>query len=316
MDQQIPEKVLKFRIIEKLGQGKNGIVYLARDPDRETPVALKVLGPEITEDDYFRKQGKSALKAVATIEHPNIGRVHEIIEDGTRLLISQEFIDGRTLRQIIDHQPLVPSAFLELATRAAAGLDEAHRREIPHGNLHPGNIMVDRDGTVKLTDFGLPRRLGLGLDTDDEIEFPGDAVRYASPEEIKGHPRELPSDFFSLGLIFFEMLTGQPAFKRDSREETAEAILKAEADFLPLRRAHVPGDIQLLLRQMLAKNINDRCRSCGELAVTVESITAFEQDQAKRTAPPKKARSPRPYLIVSLLAVIVFILWMIETFGR
>ncbi len=316
MEQYVRERAFQYEILEKIGQGKNGIVYRANDTEKKRVVALKVLGPEITSSERFRSFTKSALRAYGRVEHPALTTIYELIPDDDNFLIVSEYVEGHTIKQLLRSAPLQPGTFVELARQIASGLNCLHQRELAHGNLHPSNIMVRRDGQVKITDFGLPRRLGLDVDVVDEVDYPLEAVQFCSPEQARGEGPALLGDIFSLGAVFYMMLAGQPPFLGGNRSEIAEAVQKGRLDCDLLRLAHVPGEMVRLTQRMLAQDKKERCRTVDELLITLDSIDTFEHDLAVKGRLSWRHLPSWGYPAITILTAILLIAWIVITSGR
>jgi serine/threonine protein kinase len=260
--------VSHYEIEEKLGEGAMGVVYRAHDKQLRRSVALKVLPPDYAADSNRRQRLIREARAASAINHPNIVCIHEVGFDHGVDFIAMEFIEGRTLKELIPAKGFPLAEAMDYAVQIARGLAGAHASGVVHRDLKPGNIMVTPDGTVKLLDFGVARRLPSGKEHETTLTAEGEIVgtpAYMSPEQAEGRQLDARSDIFSFGSILYEMLSGQQAFRGGSKVSTLSSILRDTP--LPLNsvRAHVPAELDRILRRCLEKDREARYPSATEL---------------------------------------------------
>ncbi len=226
-----------FRILEPIGAGGTGRVYRAQDTRVHRGVALKLISASLTGD--VRARGRLVLEAeaAATLDHPHIGAILSVGEsDGGRVFIVMELYEGATLERRIRDGPLHEETALAIASQAAAGLAHAHERGIVHRDVKPANILVTPDGIVKVLDFGLAKLMG-GPDSIEPGHVAG-TIHYMSPEQISGRTVDPRTDVWSLGVVLYELLTGQRPFRASRQVDVVDSIL--HDDPLPLSAAR-PG---------------------------------------------------------------------------
>jgi len=313
MEEFTPQQILHYEIIGKLGDGVSGQVFKVWDTVRERIVALKLLNPPLIDSVGFRGNCLTALNTLSHSNHPNICSIFGFYQVGGTFMIDMEYLEGTTLRELIRLGPLNKSKFLDIAVQIGDGLKYAHEQLVTHGNLKPSNIMVTPQGVVKIMDFGLScfavgREL---LKGKAAFEMPS----YIAPEQITGEPLTPSADLFSLGALFYELLTGKQPFIGDTREAVENAILHEIPDFQILRDRKIPGDTILLIEKLLAKNPADRFSSAGELLITLREVRSFERESSRREFLQVKPKSTRQYLLISLLAILLIVLWYIVTFS-
>jgi len=256
-----------YEIRGPLGRGGMGEVYRAWDPRLEREVALKVLHERTDSDPDRVRRFVAEARAASALSHPHILTVFDADVDGTTPFIVSELIDGTSLRDEIRRGPLALKRVLDLGTQIADGLSEAHAAGIVHRDLKPENIMITRAGRAKILDFGLTRPTGFGVahappdvsvDTLTEAGLIAGTVPYMSPEQARGLATDFRSDQFSLGLVLYEMLTGQPAFHRGTAAATLDAI--ANEDPVPLvdQVPDAPVMLRWIIERCLAKNPAER----------------------------------------------------------
>ncbi len=330
----IGQTISHYRILEKLGEGGMGEVYLAQDTgplDRK--VALKFPSQEMQQDEAAQKRFLREARSAAALDHPYVCHIHEVGEDGEQSFISMEYVAGQSLKDRLTKGPLELRDALQKATEIAEALEAAHKQNIVHRDLKPANIMLTPEGHVKVMDFGLAKRLVEGGDPDEEtvsstLTDTGatlGTLPYMSPEQVRGQEVDSRSDIFSFGVVLYEMLTGIHPFKRDTSVETATAILN---DVSPLVAAHVdnpPVLLQHAVRKMLAKEPNRRYQHVGDVRIDLEeSVTEASNSSvgsegahaASFTVPAKGMRLPvwRQLLPwgVALLSVVIAIWYLNE----
>jgi serine/threonine protein kinase/lipoprotein NlpI len=260
----------KYRIIEPIGKGGMGVVYKAEDMKLERTVALKFLPAESTEDPEARERFVREAKAAAALSHPHICTIHEIGEEENQYFIAMECIEGQSLKQKILKGPLDQVEALDIAIQVAEGLEEAHKKGIVHRDIKPGNIMVTDKGTAKVMDFGLAKVFGASLITK-EAKTMG-TVAYMLPEQAQGQSVDHRTDIWSLGVVLYEMLTGQLPFKGEYEQSVMYAIVNKEAEPLTKVIPDISNALENVVLTALAKKPADRYDSMGELLEDLRAI--------------------------------------------
>jgi len=260
----------KYRIIEPIGKGGMGVVYKAEDIKLERTVALKFLPPDLTEDPEARERFVREAKAAAALSHPHICTIHEIGEDENQYFIAMECIEGQSLKQKILKGPLDQAEALDIALQVAEGLEEAHKKGIVHRDIKPGNIMVTDKGSVKVMDFGLVKVLGGSLITKEDKTM--GTVAYMSPEQAQGEVVDQRTDIWSLGVVLYEMLTGQLPFKGEFEQSMIHSILNHEPEPLTRLCPSLPKEAQNVVLTALAKNPAGRYQAMEELREDLAAV--------------------------------------------
>jgi Tol biopolymer transport system component len=269
------ERFAPYELRGSLGRGGMGHVYRAWDPRLRREVALKVLHERTgTNPDRVRRFVAEA-RAASALNHPNILAVFDADVDSPTPFIVAELVEGESLRDEIRRGPVPLKRLLDLATQIADGLAEAHAAGIVHRDLKPENIMVTRGGRAKIVDFGLALARGTqgpaGVPStidNQTLTDPGllaGTVPYMSPEQARGLPADFPSDQFSLGLILYEMATGQAPFRRETAARTLDAVINEEPVPLPARHGHTPLMLWWIVERCLAKDPGDRYAATADL---------------------------------------------------
>src|SRR5882762_6662280 len=298
----IPESIAHYRIIQKLGAGGMGEVYLALDTKLDRKVAIKVLQPESLAEENLKKRLIREAQAAAKLDHPNICHVYEVNEADSFTFIVMQYIEGETLGEKMLRQPLELSTALALVEQAAGALAEAHRHGILHRDVKPQNMMLTPRGQLKILDFGLAKQMHSSDSVDNEaptdtlLSTPGHVVGtmpYMSPEQVQGDPLDARSDIFSLGVTFYEMLAGKHPFKDKSAAITMSRIILA--DPIPTEQFHaqVPPELQAVLSKMLSKDKAVRYQSAQDLLADLRQLPAkLSAKDAQADATPTKQLSP------------------------
>jgi len=285
-----------YRVLDRLGSGGMGDVYLAVDDRLDRKVALKVLPPEMARDQKRRERFKVEAKALASLDHPGIVHAYSVEEvDGVHF-ITMQLVRGRTLRELIPARGMPLGPFFDVAIPLAQAVAAAHRENVTHRDLKPDNVMVTDDGRVKVLDFGLAKVVE-GPATDPVGEAPTatrlteagvvmGTVGYMAPEQVRGEAVGPGADIFALGVVAHEMLSGRAPFRRDTAPETLAAILKDAPPALP---GSVPPPLARVLRRCLEKSSQGRFHSAHDLSLALEALSSAEPTEP--SPGPKEAAS-------------------------
>ncbi len=282
-DQLIDKTIKHYKIGELLGRGGMGVVYRAHDTKLNRPVALKMLRSDLTADPDRLDRFLQEARAAASITHPAIAQVYDIDTVDHTTFIVMEFIEGQTVGSLISNKELDLIGSVEIALQVAEGLTKAHKSKIIHRDIKSENIMVTRDGHAKLLDFGLAKLLEKDPDVSETLLVLEDAptktlpkttaagtimgtTSYMSPEQARGQPLSYPSDVFSLGIVLYEMITGELPFKGDSPIDTMHAIAFEEARPVTVIRKNLPPELHRVIVRCLRKRPEDRYPDAGDLA--------------------------------------------------
>jgi len=306
----------QYEIVSLIGAGGMGEVYLARDTRLQRDLALKVLPPEMAGDaDRLLRFEREAL-ALAAIAHPNIVTVYSVEEiDGVHF-IAMELVRGKPLSAMILGNGLAPEKLLDLAVQMADALAAAHRQGITHRDLKPANIMIGDDGRLKILDFGIAKLRRDQADSDDRQPqpFPQNetltrerqilgTVPYMSPEQIEGGPVDPRSDLFSLGIILYEMATGQRPFSGETWASLASSILRDLPTPLSERRPDLPGDLGRIVSRCLQKDVGRRFQTATDLRNELDELRGMVVSKAAPTSPTRTAAAARARPVAKWLAV-------------
>ena len=299
----IGSTILHYKILEKLGEGGMGIVYLAEDLNLERKVAIKFLPRHIASNSVERERFKIEAKAAAALNHPNIATIHAIEESDDDTFIVMEYIDGIELKDKIKSGPILIKAAINIAIQIAEGLEAAHKKGIVHRDIKSQNIMITNDGKVKIMDFGLAKlREGTQL---TKVGSTIGTAAYMSPEQAKGEEVDLRTDIWSFGVVLYEMLTGKQPFKGDYEQAVIYSILNEE----PELKDNVSDELKYIIAKALAKNKDDRYQSASEIIADLiglknESFSKKYLKVSKSNSTSKKKRWIVPAAIVFLIVTL------------
>ena len=304
--------VLHYKMVEKLGQGGMGIVYLAEDNKLKRRVAIKFLPHHIAMDSEERKRFEIEAQAAAALNDANIATIHSIEESGDNLFLVMEYIEGQELRQKVKSGPLDPKVALKIAFQIARGLKAAHEKNIIHRDIKSANIMVSPNGDVKIMDFGLAKFRGSAQLTRAGTTV--GTVAYMCPEQARGEEIDQKADIWSFGVVLYEMLTGQLPFQGDYEQAVTYAILNEEPRF-DIYPENVPEKLKAIVQKTLRKIPEERYGDAGDLLQDLqdlmESSHRIDLPMSENTKGEKSAS--RIKLLIS--AGLIFLLLLIFGFN-
>jgi predicted Ser/Thr protein kinase len=293
----IGQAIKHYQVEELLGQGGMGVVYRARDTRLGRPVALKVLPPEFTRDQDRKGRFLQEARAAAAVTHPSIAQVYDVDEGPEGLFIAMELVEGKTVKALIQGRELDLLGALEIATQVGGGLQKAHEAGVVHRDIKPENIVVTPDGHAKILDFGLAKLLeptapqapeGIShMETlaKTQAGFVLGTLRYMSPEQARGQAVDHRSDIFSLGIVLYEMVTGQLPFSGTTALDTLHAIAFEETRPMTALRPNLPPSLQRVVTRCLRKRPQDRYPDAKELVGDLKTIQREVESGISSKAP-------------------------------
>jgi tetratricopeptide (TPR) repeat protein len=310
----------RYRVVDRAGRGGMGEVYRATDTLLRRDVALKRITPRAEDRSDLRRRILGEARRASGINDPRIAAVYDVLEDGGEIFIVMEYVEGRSLREILAERPGLDQ-FWDVAGDCVRGLGVAHGAGLVHRDIKPGNIMLTSTGQVKILDFGLARqvfdpRVG-ETDTTDPISLPlaGGTPAYMAPEAHLGKETDHRADIFSLGALFYEFLAGRRPFRGEGYGALAQQILNGEPEPLLSVNPEVPPNLANIITRMLAKDPDDRYQSAGELLRDLEAVRGGESVTIpvprRRTA----TRRPIPIAVPLVASAAAFAALYLFAFG-
>jgi len=294
----------RYEVVEELGRGGMGTIYRVFDKETEEDIAVKILNPDIAADQKMIQRFRNELKLARRIGHKNVCRMYDLNETEGTYYISMEYVPGENLKNVIKMtRQMSMETAVNIARQVCEGLAEAHRLGVVHRDLKPGNIMIDRDGFARILDFGIARSLKSRAKAEAGLMI--GTPEYMSPEQVEGQEADQRSDLYSLGVILYEMTTGQVPFEGDN--------------FLALARKHsiekpldpreinpqVPEELSRLILRCLEKDKSKRPQTAeemlGELNAVESTIPRAERAATRKRTTREKTVVIRPKTLVYYL---------------
>jgi tetratricopeptide (TPR) repeat protein len=318
-----------YRIDSRLGEGGMGVVYRATDTRLGRTVALKVLPEDLAADQEHARRFEREARAASSVTHPGIATLYDFDQEGATTFLTMEYVEGRTLRNLLGSGPLPQPQLLDCAVQVAEALAIAHSKGIVHRDLKPENVMASDSGYYKILDFGLARLTPGQMDEDSssgqtqmdtvsrEVTKAGKIVgtiTYMSPEQVQGQPTDPRSDIFSFGSLLYELALGEAPFRRRNGIATFHAIVHEEAEAPGLRRAELPPEFDRIVTKCLAKSPAARYQSAADLVVDLRALRQDSESGGRsaprlsgydRTAPPTRRRWPAMAAVGLALAAVL-----------
>lgn len=321
----LPENIRtlgKYRLLELLGRGGTGKVYKARNTENNQLVAIKVLASQSLADEQRLLRFYMEAKAASSLEHPNIVRIHEVSEQDEYHFMVMDYVEGIELSELIEKEPLAPDTAARIIMVIARVIDYVHRQGILHRDLKPSNIMIDTQGQILLTDFGVAK-LKTGLSSVTTTGMLLGTPSYMPPEQVEGKSDTLgpACDVYSMGAVLYELLTGEPPFQGDSPYDTLRKVLHHLPKSPRSLQSTIPKNLESICLKCLEKDPAHRYTSAAALADELEAYLGGENirphanlvlRQALRSSTPSPARLCGPEVMERWSRILQWnaILWL------
>ncbi|MEE9442987.1 MAG: protein kinase [candidate division Zixibacteria bacterium] len=293
-----------YTIIEKIGAGGMGEVYLAEDTKLRRKVALKFLPSHLSQNEDAKARFTREAQATAKLSHPNVITIHEVSEYQGRPYFAMEHIEGRSLRDVIKSKELTLDQAVNLTAQICEGLNKAHQAGVIHRDIKPSNIVIDTDGRAKLLDFGLATVMGA-----DKLTKTGSTlgtVGYMSPEQASGRKADERSDLFSLGVVLYEMITGRRPFKGKDEAATLHAVTHESPEPMARFKAEIPDGLQDVVDRALDKDVETRYPTAAAMLADLRRLRRRSADTIEVTKPGRRF-GPLAVVIIALCAVVIVV---------
>src|SRR5215470_1563913 len=271
----IGKTISQYHVLEKLGNGGMGIVYKAKDTRLDREVALKFLSSSFAQDPQSRQRFQREAKAASALNHPNICTAFDFREESGQAFLVMEYLNGAPLKDLIREHPLDLQPLLGTSLEVADALAAAHAKNIIHRDIKPSNIFVNERGQAKVLDFGLAK---ITVPGDDETEITQEGalagtIPYMSPEQLNGRSVDHRTDIFSLGVVVYEMATGQRPFAGETLMAVSSSILRDQPQPISELRAELPAGLDAIVERCLAKEPGGRYASAEELREALVALS-------------------------------------------
>jgi eukaryotic-like serine/threonine-protein kinase len=310
----IGKTISHYRILEKLGEGGMGVVYKAQDTKLDRLVALKFLPQHLTSDSIEKERFIHEAKSASSLNHPNITTIYEIDEFEGQMFIVMEYCEGKTLKEVIEKETPSIKKVLGIAIQVCEGLAMAHKRDIVHRDIKSDNIMVTKEGQVKIMDFGLAKLKGATKLTQTRSTL-GTAA-YMSPEQASGEEVDSRSDIFSFGVVLYELLTGKLPFAGEHQAAIVYSIINEEPQPIARFNNQVSTKLEDIVNKALAKDKEERYQHIDDLLADLrrekKSLDYVKTGQIPKEAiVPKPKKKLLPFLVPASIVFILVLLFLI-----
>ena len=289
----------RYEIIEEIGRGGMAQVFLAKCLVLNRYVAIKVLRPEYRDDAEFIKRFKIEAQSAASLSHPNIVSIYDVGNEGDMEYIVMEHVEGITLKQYLGAKGTLPwKEAVDSAAQICSGLEHAHKKGIIHKDIKPENIMITKEGILKITDFGIAKALNQGTITTGGLTM--GSVHYFSPEQARGGITDAKTDLYSVGILLYEMVAGKRPFEGETAISVAMQHIEAEPVRPSMFNQSIPKSLETVILKAMKKNQSERYQSATEMLIDLKKVyvgshVAGDEDapKVKRTVSvPEKKESP------------------------
>lgn len=305
----IGKTVSHYKITEKIGSGGMGEVYKAEDTKLRRTVALKFLPPNLTRDKDARDRFMQEARAASALDHPNIGTIYEISEDAELSFIAMAHYQGATLKEKMEQGQMEIGKAIDITMQIARGLEKAHSHRFVHRDIKPSNILITTDEQIKIIDFGIAKLSGSTILTKTGTTL--GTVGYMSPEQTQGLPVDHKTDIWALGVMFYEMLSGEHAFKGDFDQAIMYSIVHEDPEFISKERRDVPLSVEKIINKALDKNPEKRFSNAGEMLEALQLVfDEFKIGKSKSASALKLGRKQQKvfYRLVPLFIILTAII--------
>jgi serine/threonine protein kinase len=306
----IGKTISHYRILEKLGEGSLGAVYKAEDTTAKRTVALKFLPKHLLGDREVKTRFILEATAASALDHPNIAALYEISEAEGECFVSRTYFEGKSLKEIVKEKAIPVRTALEIAIKVGEGLTAAHKKGIIHGNMKSSNVLLTKEGGIKITDFGLPTwKPDSGFTVTRETLG---VIQYLSPEQARGDQIDHRADILSFGVVLYEMITGQIPFKGEDETAILDSIVNDIAEPLARYQRGASEQLQRILDKLLQKDIKLRYQTMDEVLADLKRLKReliSKRPLVFRKIRPKYKSILIPALIIGfVIAVILLVL--------
>ena len=305
----IGKLISHYKILEKLGEGGMGVVYKAQDTRLDRIVALKFLPQHLLCDQEAKTRFEHEAKAASALNHPNITTIHEINEVEGECFICMEYVEGKSIKELIKEKKFSIEEVLRIAIQVGEGLNAAHKKDIVHRDIKSDNIMLTEDGLVKIMDFGLAKLKGATRLTSTGSTL--GTLAYMSPEQAQGIEVDQRSDIFSFGVVLYEMITGQLPFRGEHEAAIIYSIINETPEPLARYKVNVPEQLQRIIDKTLEKDRSIRYQSAAEVIADLKGL----QKETMGVSAVKTKKKLLPFIVpASIISILVLLFLILKPF--
>jgi serine/threonine protein kinase/predicted Zn-dependent protease len=309
----VGKTISHYRILEKLGEGGMGVVYKAQDIQLQRFVALKFLPPHVSDSPEEKARFIHEAQSASALNHPNVTTIYGIEESPEGLFIAMEYVEGKTLKQIIEKESPSIKRILDIAIQACEGLTAAHKKEVVHRDIKSDNIMVTKEGQVKIMDFGLAKLKGATKITETGSTL-GTAA-YMSPEQAQGEEVDQRSDIFSFGVVLYELLSGRLPFGGEHQAAIVYSIINEEPQPVARFNNKVSQELERIVSKALEKEKEERYQHIDDLLADLrrerKSLEYVKTTQIPVAMPPKPKKRLLPFIVPASIVFIIVLIFLI-----
>jgi serine/threonine-protein kinase len=305
------KRLLHYDIVKQLGEGKNGPSYLAYDTGLQRAVVIKLLSARKGVDESWADAYREQLQPWMLLDDKRIGFLHGCEKVDGHWCVIREYVEGKTLAEIGGESGIEYPRVLKLARDVSEVLGLVHERGLVHGNINSNNILVDKNGKIRLVDYGLAP----GTEAIYQGRVAAGDLVYLAPEQLSGDVCTPLCDFYSLGAVLFKLYRGKLPYDLGSDHDLREQILSGQSDVETIPRTSTGELARLLLGKLLAREPGDRFGSADELRITLQGMISLETGQVEELENSRKGFTSRQYLMISILVLLLVILWLVLTSG-
>lgn len=298
------DRFLHYRVSRSLGQGNDESTFIAVDEGLQRAVVLKVLDQEHMRSSQWQNDFRTEMKRQRAMDDPRIGLVYSLEENDGKLVLVREYVEGESLAELLQNGPIDYALALNLTEKIASAVKRLHDEGMTHRNLSLGNVIIDERNQVHLVDAGLESVIDRPPEPETDIPLPDE---HLSPEEA--------DDLHAIGKIFFNLLTGESPFGR-SEVDTGSFDPMQTVDFAPYSQRRVPGVARLLIGKLLARDRSEQILSAEQLVQTLREMATIGIEPEWEPARKKWSPNARQYMLISILALLLIILWLVVTMPR
>ncbi len=278
----------RYEVIEEIGRGGMAVVYLAKCLVLNRYVAIKMLRPEFRGDAEFIKRFKIEALSAASLSHPNIVSIYDVGNEGDAEFIVMEYVEGITLKQYLSAKGTLPwKEAVDSAAQICSGLEHAHKKGIIHKDIKPENIIITKEGILKITDFGIAKALNQGTITTGGLTM--GSVHYFSPEQARGSITDAKTDLYSVGILLYEMVAGRRPFEGETAISVAMQHIEAEPVRPSMFNQSIPKSLEAVILKAMKKNQSERYQSATEMLIDLKKVYVGSRVEGAEEEPaPKK----------------------------